>query len=231
MSSKRDIQISKALSYLLRHGAQKEKLQMDTNGFIKLTDILTHNRLKTHHTTREDIIRIVEENNKKRFVLKKMPDLNTDSAVLIEYIAATQGHSIKLTPTDEMLTKIETNEILSHPLIHGTNLKNLNLIIESGFISRMQRNHIHLSPGVVGEDSNVISGMRVKSTVLIFLRADKLIETGNLYKSKNNVFLISDNITLDCFDHIELRNIAKIDHNLAELLNTHQIKYTLAAAK
>lgn len=214
------------MSYLLRHGAQKENLQIDPNGFIELTDLLNHNRLKTHHTTHDDVLRIVEENDKKRFIMKKMIDPNTNSDLLLDYIAATQGHSIQLTPNDELLTKVDSNKELIHPLIHGTNLKNLNLILQSGFISRMQRNHIHLSPGIVGKDSYVISGMRNNSTVLIFMKKEKLIETGNLYKSKNNVFLISDNIPIDWFDHIEFRNINKIDPNLVNLLETHRIQYT-----
>lgn len=36
----KNVQISKALSYLLRHGAEKEKLHIGTDGYVKLDDIL-----------------------------------------------------------------------------------------------------------------------------------------------------------------------------------------------
>ena len=64
-AGKRDIQISKALSYLLRHGALKEGLPIDNNGFIPVSVLLRHNRLKSHKCTLEDIHRIVENNDKQ----------------------------------------------------------------------------------------------------------------------------------------------------------------------
>lgn len=35
-----DVRISKTLSYILRHGAQKEGLEMRSDGFIKLDDLV-----------------------------------------------------------------------------------------------------------------------------------------------------------------------------------------------
>lgn len=196
---KRDIQISKSLAYLLRHGALKEKLIMDSNGYIPLQQLLAHNRLKTHKCTHEDVMRIVANNDKKRFDIKLIDG--------VECVAATQGHSIKnIKPDENVLTLISKDTVLPHPLIHGTNMKGLELILQSGFISRMQRNHIHLSPGVVGQDTNVISGMRKNSPVLIYLNTKKLIETGALFKSLNEVFLTSENIPLSYFDHIIIRS-------------------------
>ena len=69
---KRDVQLSKALSYLLRHAAVKEKLTIDSNGYTPLKELLSHNRLKTHKCTVDDIHRIVKENDKQRFHLKNI---------------------------------------------------------------------------------------------------------------------------------------------------------------
>lgn len=215
---RRDIQISKSLSYLLRHAAVKENLPIDSNGYVQLALLLKHNRLKTHKCTHEDIIRVVTNNDKKRFHIKVIDG--------IEYIAATQGHSIKnIQPDGDILIKIPMGTKLAHPLIHGTTLKGLEMILQSGHISKMKRNHIHMSPGIVGEDLNVVSGMRKNSTVLIYINSDKLIERDNLFKSLNEVFLTSDDIPLSLFDHVVIRTNKPVDEQILQLLNSNNIEY------
>jgi len=88
-----DVQISKNLSWLLRHGAEKEKLTMDSAGFVPLSEVLAKQFYKSHHVTVEKIREIVDTNDKKRYELKaqKGPD---GKEVL--YIRATQGHTIKV---------------------------------------------------------------------------------------------------------------------------------------
>lgn len=215
---KRDIHISKSLSYLLRHGAIKENLPIDSNGYVQLSLLLTHNRLKTHKCTHEDIIRVIENNDKKRF----------DHRIIdgIEYIAATQGHSMQnIQPDENILIKISQNTKLLHPLIHGTNMKGLEMILQSGYISKMKRNHIHLSPGIVDEDSNVISGMRKNSPVHIYINPDRLVERGNLFKSLNEVFLTSDDIPLSLFDKVVFRSNKLVSEETLQILDVNNIEY------
>lgn len=215
---KRDVLISKSLSYLLRHGALKENLPIDSNGYVQLSVVLTHNRLKTHKCTYEDVIRVIENNDKKRFDLKIIDG--------IEYIAATQGHSMKnIQPDENTLIKIPPSTKLLHPLIHGTNMKGLEMILQSGYISKMKRNHIHLSPGIVDEDSNVISGMRKNSPVLIYINPEKLSERGNLFKSLNEVFLTPDDIPLSLFDKVVFRFNKPVGENILHLLEHNNIEY------
>jgi 2'-phosphotransferase len=53
----------------------------------------------------------------------------------------------------------------------------------------MARNHIHIAMGLPG-DKGVISGMRAKSDVYIFLDGPKILKAGvKLFKSTNNVIL------------------------------------------
>lgn len=42
LSVKEEIQISKLLSYLLRHGAIKEKLNISPEGFVAVDDIVSN---------------------------------------------------------------------------------------------------------------------------------------------------------------------------------------------
>lgn len=42
LSVKEEIQLSKLLSYLLRHGATKEKLDISPEGFVAVDDIVSN---------------------------------------------------------------------------------------------------------------------------------------------------------------------------------------------
>lgn len=182
-SDKRDVQISKSLSYLLRHGAVKEKLNIDSNGYVPLNEILKHNRIKSQKTTLEDIKRIVENNDKKRFSIKE----GQDGTLLI---CANQGHSISSVSADDALTPLSTLAEFPPVVIHGTYLKKLPLILKSGGLSKMNRNHIHFT---YDESPNkVISGMRTSCNVLIYIDIEKCLKEGiKFYRSTNSVILSS----------------------------------------
>jgi 2'-phosphotransferase len=101
--------------------------------------------------TLQDIQHVVDNNDKKRFTLESFPD---DTGHNTEWwIRANQGHSIAV---DELaLTPIvDPNELPT--LVHGTYHRNWVAIQREG-LSRMNRNHIHLATGLIGEDG-VISG-------------------------------------------------------------------------
>ncbi len=54
----KDVQFSKTMTYLLRHGAIKEDLNISQDGFVKLDDLLDHKTLK--NATKEELIKIVQ---------------------------------------------------------------------------------------------------------------------------------------------------------------------------
>ena len=115
------IRASRTLSYLLRHNP--EDLEMDKNGWVMVDDIL--NKL---HITFEDLEEIVETNDKKRFSFSD--DLN--------YIRANQGHTIDV---DVELKEARPPKYL----YHGTAPSYVHQILKSGGLSKMKRNHVHLS--------------------------------------------------------------------------------------
>lgn len=43
-----DVQVSKTLAYILRHGAEKEGLHIRSDGFIKLNDVVGVDRVMFH---------------------------------------------------------------------------------------------------------------------------------------------------------------------------------------
>ena len=63
-----DTDISKAMSWLLRHGAVKEKVTIDSSGYVPLEELIQYMRGKGHKNIDENVIRkIVDTNDKKRF--------------------------------------------------------------------------------------------------------------------------------------------------------------------
>lgn len=170
---RRDVLISKALSYLLRHGAIKEKLTFNDQGYIPISEILSHQRLKSYKATRQDLERIVTNNDKQRFKIDPESDL----------ICATQGHSIKEIAGELQL--MNRDELKKLHIYHGTYKKKLPLIKELG-LSRMNRNHIHFTC----DEYLTISGIRKTANCLIYIDVDKCIDQGlQFFKSDNNVIL------------------------------------------
>lgn len=170
---KRDVFISKSLSYLLRHGAIKEKLPIDELGYVKLDTILAHPRVKTHKATVADIERIVKNNDKQRFSLKAQ---NGDT-----YICANQGHSLPHVSNENL----ELLETMPTQVYHGTYKHKIAKIMERG-LSRMGRNHIHFTSNA--EWSRL--GIRKNCNVLIFLDTEKCQAAGfTFYRSENGVIL------------------------------------------
>jgi len=91
-----DVQISKNLSWLLRHGAEKEGLAMDAGGWVELSDVLNKDFYKSKKIDVDKIKEIVETNDKKRFELKTQP--NKDGMNVL-FIRASQGHTLKVKQT------------------------------------------------------------------------------------------------------------------------------------
>lgn len=82
-----DVQISKTLSWLLRHGAIKEGIPINSDGFVNVQYLLNHKSLGGKCCV-DDIKRVVAENDKKRFALRLIHNQL--------HIRANQGHSVKV---------------------------------------------------------------------------------------------------------------------------------------
>jgi 2'-phosphotransferase len=87
-SEPKPVRISKALSYLLRHGAVKEGLLLTSDGFIDVSSILENSRFT--NVTVDEIRSIVESSDKQRFALR------TDPSTGNLQIRANQGHSFEV---------------------------------------------------------------------------------------------------------------------------------------
>jgi 2'-phosphotransferase len=230
----RHVQVSKKLSWLLRHGAESEGLKLDGQGFINLQDVLTNRNLRSLKVTLDEVQQIVKENDKQRFTL--LPITASDASDLdqtplpsadpAEYkIRANQGHSLKI--DSEGLLQPITADSIPATCIHGTTHAAWPLILASGGLKPMGRNHIHFATGLpsgfkslVDQDVStvaapVISGMRKSSTVLIFVDVTKAMEAGvKFWRSDNGVVLSEGDesgvLPVDLFLRVEDRTGAGV---------------------
>lgn len=218
----RPVQISKKISWLLRHGADSEGLHLDEQGFIGLDAVLANRNLRSLKVSFEEIQDIVKENDKQRFTLLPIdakPDstvgtaggdldgqLTTPSQNPKDYkIRANQGHSLKL-ESDGLLQPLSA-ETCPSTCVHGTTHAAWTRILASGGLKPMGRNHIHFASGLPAgfasiDGSNgpetvaapVISGMRNSSTVLVYMDVGRAMEAGiKFWLSDNGVILSEGN--------------------------------------
>lgn len=170
---------SRTLSYLLRHGAVKERLNIDEAGYVAVDEILKVPQLRG--LTETELVKIVEENDKQRFGLaRKNGNL---------YIRANQGHTIPV-KDDALLELLTRSQLEGLMAIHGTSAKGdaWDNIMKEG-LKCMSRNHIHMATGLPG-DKGVVSGMRRDCATIIYIDLLKAYDDGiAFYKSANGVIL------------------------------------------
>ncbi|KAJ0971815.1 hypothetical protein J5N97_019774 [Dioscorea zingiberensis] len=176
--------LGRLLTRILRHQASELKLDMRSDGYVRVRDLLALNMttfakvpLRSHSV--DEVKEAVRKDNKQRFSL-----LEENGELLIR---ANQGHTISTISSESLLQPIlSANEV---PVcVHGTYKKNLESILQSG-LKRMTRLHVHFSCGLP-TDGQIISGMRRDVNVLIFLDVRKALEEGmKLYISDNKVIL------------------------------------------
>lgn len=173
--------ISKTMSYLLRHGADKEGLNIGSDGYVLVDDLINNKALEQLNVNENTIIQIVNNDTKNRY------NLTTKNNKL--YIRANQGHSINV----QNLDLIEITDSSQIPIcVHGTYHEAWNIIKKEG-LNKMARNHIHFAQGLPNQ--NVTSGMRINSQIAIYLNVEKAMNDGiKFYKSQNGVILSSGDL-------------------------------------
>lgn len=175
-----DVTISKFISLVLRHNPSLIKLDLDANGWVSVDQLIANaKKLQNVVFTKDDLFRVVDTNDKKRFAL------NEDKT----RIRASQGHSINV---DLQLEPIEPPDIL----YHGTANQFLRFIVREG-IKKMNRTHVHLSDTIYTAEK---VGTRHGEVIVIPIKAKMMHQDGfKFYKSENNVWL-TDSVPVKYFD-------------------------------
>ncbi|XP_029649910.1 tRNA 2'-phosphotransferase 1 [Octopus sinensis] len=170
-----DRQTSKRLVTVLRHSAKEMNINIDSNGFVKVSDLLSMREFR--HLTASDIKHIADHDEKKRYSIKKQ-----DGELMIR---ANQGHSLQV--CDLNLKPVLSGR--NYPnVIHGTRPHAWSVISREG-LSKMRRMHIHFAIGEPG-DPRVISGMPPYSDIIIYLNLNLALRDGlKFFLSENKVIL------------------------------------------
>lgn len=186
MSSKTNEKLSKTMCYLLRHGAEKEGITMNGDGFVDINNLLEHKDMKQFSV--KQIIKVVEKCPKQRFFINIQRNSKGKEEI---FIRANQGHSIENVKIDmsEILVNTPSLEEYKNNVYHGTYYKCWDKIKEEG-LSRMNRQHIHFA--IIGSINE--SGMRHNCQIKIFINIENALKDGiKFYKSSNNVILSPGN--------------------------------------
>ncbi|KAF9956542.1 hypothetical protein BGZ65_002623, partial [Modicella reniformis] len=157
------VRLSKALSWLLRHNAESQRVVIRSDGYVKVVDVLKHPKFKGF--TLEDVQAVVTNNDKKRFQI-------SEEGNGVIWIRAVQGHSIG---TIAALGYEEITDSTQVAIaVHGTMFSKWHLIKVTG-LSKMNRNHIHMAIGLPG-DEGVVSGMRNAANLYIYVDTAKALQ-------------------------------------------------------
>lgn len=172
--------VSKFMSTLLRHKAIQWRVPITSNGYVLLDDILRQPPMRKQQVSVQDVARIVRDSDKQRYRLAYGA---ADGRL---YIAAVQGHSIDgVEPLLRALTSVEEVPVA----VHGTYWEAWKAIQRCGYLSTMNRQHIHFAKGLMN-DEQVVSGMRANVQLFIYLDVAAVLADGvALYESSNGVIL------------------------------------------
>jgi putative RNA 2'-phosphotransferase len=169
---KRHVQVSKFLSYVLRHKPDAIGLELDAGGWATVEDLIRCSAANGQTLTRALIEEVVATNDKQRFSLS--PDGDR--------IRANQGHSVLV---DLGLKPVEPPRLL----YHGTATRFLASILENG-LRPSGRQHVHLSPD---EETALKVGKRHGKPVVLTIEAGSMHADGHpFYRSDNDVWLTEE---------------------------------------
>lgn len=166
-----DVRLSRHMSYLLRHHPEAAGLEMDRRGWVPLDDLVEACITSRHARSRDDVVRVVLENDKQRF------EISDDDAA----IRAVQGHSVDL--------DLDLKPISPPPrLFHGTVARFVDGIRSEG-LRPMSRTHVHLSPD---EQTAREVGRRRGRPLVLSIDSAKMARAGfDFFRAANGVWLVT----------------------------------------
>jgi len=170
------IEISRTISYALRHNPDEFNLILDESGWVLVDELLTE--IKKKHSkwdwiSEQTILDIQAESDKQRF------EMNDSS------IRAVYGHSL---PEQRIvLSASQPPDIL----YHGTTEQAAASIKKKG-LQPMQRQYVHLSADK--ETAIIVGKRRCKNPIILVVDAKKAFEQGIEFYHANEKIWLADSI-------------------------------------
>jgi putative RNA 2'-phosphotransferase len=161
--------LSKFLSFVLRHKPDAIGLTLDAHGWADVDELLAKSAAAQMPFSREDLLKVVESSEKKRFTLSHS---NTR-------IRAAQGHSVT----------VQLGLSPQQPpgvLYHGTATRFMDAILREG-LRPLSRQQVHLS---VDEETARRVGQRHGKPIVLVVQALRMHENGfQFFFTENGVWL------------------------------------------
>lgn len=165
-----NINISKFLSYVLRHKPEAIGLILDSEGWASIEALIVGAAKEGTELDLMTIQKVVETNDKKRFVISE------DGL----RIRAAQGHSTTIVSIQHI------EKIPPEILYHGTATRFLNAILEQGLLSG-SRHYVHLSENI---DTALSVGQRYGKPIILKIKAFQMYQHGfKFFQAENDVWL------------------------------------------
>lgn len=178
------VQLSKFLSFVLRHKPDAIGLTLDTQGWASIDELLARSDAAGIRFNREDLLQIVETSDKKRFSLAQ------DGL----HIRAAQGHSVTVALG---LSPQEPPSIL----YHGTATRFVDSILSEG-LKPQARQQVHLS---ADEATAYRVGQRHGKPVILKVDALRMHTKGFKFFLADNGVWLTDQVPPE-FLHITALN-------------------------
>lgn len=167
---KNTTELSKFLSFVLRHKPEAIGMTLDSEGWVAVDTLIESAKKSGKVLTPSLIATIVETNSKKRF------SLSDDG----KRIRAAQGHST------EQVAIAYDEKTPPEFLYHGTASRFLDSIKEKGLVPG-SRHHVHLSDN---EETAKAVGRRHGSPIVLTVKAGEMHRKGQtFYQADNGVWL------------------------------------------
>ncbi|CAE7364501.1 TRPT1, partial [Symbiodinium necroappetens] len=202
----RAMEVSKALTQVLRHTAPRIGLQMGEDGYVLMDDLLQTPCFWNQWIREEEIVDVIHYNKKSRFQVGVR-----DGRYLVR---AMQGHSIVHVRDELLLTLLSEDEAPEYAA-HGTYYDFYESILKHGLVAGGQqgaafRRHIHMVATLPWEGP--ISGMRNSCDILIWIRTRQAVAEGaiRLYRSANDVFLTEDAVGPRFFHSVQVLSTRQV---------------------
>ncbi|EGH01920.1 putative RNA 2'-phosphotransferase [Pseudomonas amygdali pv. photiniae] len=171
LNKKQRDEISKLLSYLLRHAPESMGLTLDRDGWSDVDDLIRKANAHGHAFDRQALNEVVETNEKKRFTLSEDD----------QRIRAAQGHST---------VQVQVQHAEKEPpatLYHGTASRFMTSIETQGLIAG-SRHHVHLTED---PETAMSVGKRYGQPVLLAVDAKGMFEAGvRFFQADNGIWLV-----------------------------------------
>ena len=193
----RQEEVSKALTNLLRHSAERAGLSISADGFVSATALRKTKRFQRERISIGEIVAAVAFNDKARFELaykQVEPDyIQEGPPGKSLFVRAVQGHSIRSVDNEAVLTKLGEKE-LPKIAVHGTYWDFYHSILERGLLAggpNRCRRHIHFTTGLPKD--RPLSGMRTSAEIGLWFEMLKAHRAGiEFFRSKNGVSSLRD---------------------------------------